>query len=255
MQCPYCYSENHSDAVVCRICHRDFSLVIALKKKVDDLESLSTNTLHKEYEKKILVLEEKIRLLELNNINHNPVLEFIQKFTSFLLLPMLLIGGIHALITIVLDTNILYLRIVAILLPMLSGYLLFRKGTHSFSFWVFMAVLFSLISVTVMSWITSLSDNTPIAPQNLAEWKDFIYFSLSIWFGFLAGMMLGQGAKKRDEGFNSILQLNWIEKTIVKLIGVDKHNLANFEKIAMKILATLTTLLSLYSGLKGILKF
>ena len=254
MQCPYCYSENHPDAVVCRVCQRDFSLVNALKKKVDELEKLPSITLKEEYEKKIQLLEDKIRLLELNNLNRNPVLEFIQKCTSFLLLPTLLIVGVHALITIVLDTNILYLRIFAIFLPMFSGYFFFRKGTHSFSFWLLMAILFSLISVTGMSWITSLIDNTPIAPQNLAEWKDLIYFSLSIWFGFFTGMMIGLGAKKRDEGFNPTLQLNWIERAIVKLIGGDKHNLANFEKIAMKILATLTTLLSLYSGLKGILK-
>ncbi len=255
MQCPYCFSENHPDAVVCRTCHRDFSLVIALKKKVDELEKLSSNTLNEEYENKIQLLEEKIKLLELNNLNLNPVLEFIQKCASFLLTPLLLLLGIHALITIVLDTNILYLRLFAILLPMLSGYLLFRKGAHHFFLWLLMAILSSFISVMGMSYITSLFDDTPIAPQNLAEWKDFIYFSLSIWFSFLTGMMIGQGAKIRNQGVNPKLHLNLIEKMIVKLIGGGNHNLANFEKIAMKILAILTTLLSIYSGLKGILKF
>ena len=190
MNCPYCQSEVHADAVVCKTCHRDFYLVKPMMEKVAALE--------KQLAEMPDIAPQLARIAELEHQlaegNATPPPQPAQSeggsfadSMAYLVLPLLLLLAAHALITVVFDLNILYLRVISIVLPMPFGFLLFRKHARRMLPWFLGVIALALASVIGMSGITSLVDGTPVMPQNNFEWREVIEYSASIAFSFLTG--------------------------------------------------------------------
>jgi hypothetical protein len=274
MNCPYCYSEIHDSAVVCKVCSRELSLVKSLQKRIEELsihsgadinlttfEQLTKN----QYEEKIHDLEIQNSFIE----SISPEIQTKEIFSptrlivdilAFVFVPLFLLITSHGVITILLDTKVLYLRIISILIPMYFGYELCCKTQRSTLVWFCLYVLLAIFAVIGMSWMTSLVDHSTILPKNLAEWKDVFYFAASISLSFLTGMLIGSFTYlKHHKNTLSHSSLNIFEELLLKILGKQHRPeektfelFANLEQTLIRISAFITTLLSILSAFKGL---
>ncbi|MEI6113050.1 MAG: hypothetical protein WCP99_00645 [Burkholderiales bacterium] len=263
MNCPYCQSEVHPDAVVCKTCHRDFYLVkpmmekiAALEKQLAEVPDISVQLA------RIALLEQQ--LAESKSTAPPPAAPGgeapFADVLAYLVLPLLLLLAAHALITVVFDLNVLYLRVVSIVLPMPFGFLLFRKHARRMLPWFLGVVVLALASVIGMSGITSLVDGTPVMPQNNFEWREVIEYSASIAFSFLTGMLLGTVALVSGDGPQSTQPKGPVVRLLSFAIDDGKvspeklhAHLKKLQEYGGTIVALCTTVFSIYTGLKHFL--
>jgi hypothetical protein len=149
----------------------------------------------------IEALEEKVRNLEAAGsqplppsiAEDLPVATVGKTETALLWLsPLVLLLAAHALITVVYDLNVVWLRVVSLLIPLpFALTLVARHATYRFGVWSILALSLAIIAVLGMSSVTHLVDQTPVLPQNRLEWKEFIEYAASITFSFMAGFALG----------------------------------------------------------------
>ncbi len=109
----------------------------------------------------------------------------------------------------------------------------------------------AFITVIGMSAITSLVDKTPVMPQSMIEWKEFIEYSLSITFSFLTGILLGTiSFFKRSK---HKIDINPMLKALLNLIVNKKLSPEALQELlqkSIKYVSLATTLVSVYTGLK-----
>ena len=257
MNCPYCQSEVHPDAVVCKACQRDFYLVKPMMEKIAALEKqLAEAPDITPQLARIAQLEQQ--LAEGKTTTPQPAQTVggpLADIMAYLVLPLLLLLAAHALITVVFDLNILYLRVVSIVLPMPFGYLLFRKHARRMIPWFLGVVALALASVIGMSGITSLVDGTPVMPQNNFEWREVIEYSASIAFSFLTGMLLGTVALVASSGADQ--PKGPLVRTLSFLLDDGKvspeklhAHMKKLQEYGGTIVALGTTVFSIYTGLK-----
>jgi len=261
MQCPYCLSEVNEAAVVCKICTKDLYLFKPLLDKVSSLEGMLKEIPNIEaYENRILELETLIEVLEGSKNNTRGFKNIFFDILLFILLPLTLLLVSHALITIVYDTKMLYLRIISFVLPLPFGYFLFNSRKRPIFFWFLGVMLLAILSVIGMSSITSLVDHSPIFPQSIVEWREIFEYSISVALSFLAGMLFGSfsyAAKQRN--FKTVT-INPYLKLLINAIGEGKLSPSSLHELMTKLqafggtaVALGATVLSIYTGLKGVL--
>ena len=184
MKCPYCLSDIDSEAYVCKVCTKDLYLFKPLIQKVSDLEEKLSNVSDREIlESRISEMEEE--LLYKKELEAEGIIGIFFKISKFLLLPLLILLVAHAVIVVVYDLKLIYLRLASIVIPMLFAFFLFQKKKNPVLPWFLGSLLLAFITVIGMSAITSLVDRISVMPQSMIEWKEFIEYSLSITFSFL----------------------------------------------------------------------
>ena len=115
MQCPYCLSEVHAEASVCKTCTRDLYLFKPMMAKVADLEMrLSEIPDHIAYEERISELEQLLDQQSAQSEKRS-FAWLLLDIAGFIVLPLILLLVAHAVITIVYDAKIVYLRLISII--------------------------------------------------------------------------------------------------------------------------------------------
>lgn len=263
MKCPYCLSDIDDEALVCKVCTRDLYLFKPLLAKVAKLEEqLASAADVAGYEARIQQLEQQ--LAEAHERLHPPrtgLAAFLFNLTAFILLPLSLLLVSHWLITIVLDANLLYLRVVSMALPLPFGLVLFLRRRRAVLPWFAGTAILAVASVIGMSWITSLVDQTPVLPQNAFEWREYLEYAASISFSFLTGMLLGGVLNSRSHcaatGNKSPDSL--LKRIVSHLVGgkLTPQQLGELikklEEYGGSVVAVGSTAVSIYTGLKGVL--
>jgi hypothetical protein len=260
MNCPYCLSEVQEEAKVCKTCTRDLYLIKPLIEKADQLEKqLAAVPSNEAYEQKIAHLEALLEDHELKAKKPRTILHLLMDIAWYLIVPLALLLLSHAVITVVYDTKILYLRIISMVLPLPFGYFLFKGHARSVLPWFIGVILLAIGAVIGMSAITGLVDGSPVMPQNAFEWKEVLEYSSSISFSFLTGMLLGgmaYASKHRRKNMNT----NSLLGSVMTLpfssdISPDKLHqfLKKIEQYGSTVVAVGTTALSIYTGLKHVI--
>ncbi len=144
--CPYCTEKIAASAIVCKHCHRDLIFFMPLRRDIDALkarvESLETQNkrltallLGDDAEGKASVAA---ALAPCHPRPSGLAAPGVFAIVLFLLLPVLLLVGAHALIVMWLDLSEIYLRIVAALLPLCIAFVLSARlacGWHGSGSW------------------------------------------------------------------------------------------------------------------------
>lgn len=234
MQCPYCLSDVDEAAVVCRTCTKDLYLFKPMMAKIASLEAevkaLSASQASSQSINDLAALG----VSAINNVKKNG-LHLINDVIKFVLVPLALLLIAHALITVVYDLKLIYLRLISILLPWPFGFFLFREQQRELLPWFAATAFLAIASVIGMSAITSLVDHTPILPHTGFELREVLEYSASIAFSFFTGMLLSRfGSNKAPQD---------------KLQNIT----TNIKAIGGAIATFLTTCVSIYTGLKGVI--
>jgi hypothetical protein len=261
MNCPYCLSDVNEEAVVCKTCARDLYLFKPMMAKVAELERRLEEIPNSEaYEKRITELEVILDEQDQKKLKPKTAGEAIYDIVFYLLVPLVLLLFAHALITIVYDTNMIYLRLISMVIPLPFGYFLFRGHQHKLFSW-FMGVIFLAISSVIgMSWITSLVDGSSVWPRTTFEWREVLEYAASISFSFLTGMLLGSVAFANKQRRRRSVSINPMLRAVATGLGEGKLSpsnlyllMKNLQEYGATFIALGTTALSIYTGLKGIL--
>lgn len=250
MKCPYCLSDIDSEAYVCKVCTKDLYLFKPLIQKVSDLEEKLSNVSDREVlESRISELQEE--LIYKKELEAEGIVGIFLKISKFLFLPLLILLMAHAVIIVVYDLKLIYLRLASILIPMPFAFFLFQKKKNPVFPWFLGSLVLAFITVIGMSAITSLVDKTPVMPQSMIEWKEFIEYSLSITFSFFTGILLGTiSFFKRSK---HKIDINPMLKALLNLIVNKKLSPEALQELlqkSIKYVSLATTLLSLYTGLR-----
>jgi hypothetical protein len=231
--CPYCLSEVDEAAVVCKTCTRDLYLFKPMMARIAELEAQV-----RELSSRQTLGEQADELVErgaeaVNRATAN-LADSAGDITRFILAPLILLLIAHALITVVYDLNVVYLRLISMLLPLPFGFWLFRDEPRTLLPWFVGTAFLAVASVIGMSAIVGVVDQTPLLPRNAFEWRELLEYSASIAFSFLTGMLISR-------------------VTDGKVNPGHLHTLStNFKMIGGSFAAILTTIVSIYTGLKGV---
>jgi len=260
MECVYCLSPVDENANVCKVCTRDLYLFRPLLEKVKELESkLAEHQDPIELKIRIEELEAELASERLQAASNKPasLWRVLADIAQFIFIPLALLLLTHALVTVVYDINMLYLRIVSMVLPLPFGIFLFNTRQRSVLAWFLGTAALAALSVIGMSSITAWVDQTPVLPQSMVEWREFIEYAASITFSFLTGMLLGgmsyhrkhRVRTKRDAPFLTALVGSF---TKGKSSPKDIHEtIKKLEEFGASLVAAGTTAMSIYTGLKA----
>lgn len=259
MKCPYCQSEAHDDALVCKACHRDWFLLKPLMDKVAKLEAdLAARPEPIAYEQRISELEAALTAMREPQTLAAIIARNIKDVVLYLLIPLCLLLLAHFLITVVYDSKLIYLRVLSITLPLPFGYFLFKTRDRSVFSWFLGAFLLAVGAVLGMSAVIGLVDHTPILPVTAFEWREMFEYAASIAFGFSTGMLLGHMAFRATQ---QTMSSGPLIKIVERLLGGSATGSSTPDKLLSRYkkveeyLATATTagssLLAAYTGLKS----
>lgn len=172
------------------------------------------------------------------------------------LVPLVLLLVAHGLIVVIYDLNVLYLRLVSLLVPLPFGLLLASRAR--LPSWLLAALAVSLAGLAVvgMSALTAQVDGTPILPVGLREWREFLEYAASIGLSYVTGMVVGGMSRRRAQA----QRIAGLPVALAHLVSSGAEKTEQFQTVVKKfndlggtLTAAATTAAAIYAGLQGVI--
>ncbi len=248
MKCPYCLSEVSDQALACPHCTRDLYLIKPLLEKIEALE----RQLQELAGSAAAAAGDEAAVPAPQPVPYGTRADWVLLWLA----PLLLLLAAHATITVILDLNTLYLRLVSLLIPLPFALLLMRRE-RLFPFWLGAGFALAALAVLGMSGVISLVDQVPVLPRDAREWREFAEYAASIGFSYATGLVLGRMLRQRQDAV-APQGARGLTMKVVNLLSTGKVRAGQLQatvKKVQEIRGTLTALstaaLSAYTGLQG----
>jgi hypothetical protein len=185
LNCPFCDEEIKDQALVCKHCGRDLSVLRPVLGRMQDLETRLAAA-----ETAIHALSAHVEAVRGADSPAHRKKSETETLTAIgvvdaLVLPAGLLIAAHGLIVGLLDLNTWVLRVASILIPLAFG-LRSRKSMQT-ALW--MAAGIAVMAVFGMLVTTSLIDHVPVLPQGPRDWLETIEYIASIGLSHLTGRL------------------------------------------------------------------
>ncbi len=181
VNCPFCEEPVSATAIVCKSCQRDISVPRPLMEAKQRLEEKVQSL-----EDELAEMRDALALVG----QQAEAKKYPRIFGGFVLLPIVLLVGLHYLVYYGLDVHKLYLHAGTIIIPILFGYALEIRWRPSWLVMAGAAIVVSTASVFCMNAVVHLFDGPPIAPRNTDEWVATINYTISIAASFIFGSLI-----------------------------------------------------------------
>ena len=202
--CPYCWGDVPVQASVCCHCTRDLvlfkPLALGLQKLADEVEQLKgvvqqqALTLSQQQSQDIQAAAQSYA--EIQDASPAPASATATPlkswFTLFgtVLMTIVTIGLCHWILLFVYDSPPLFLRLLTITWPTLTGYLCARRSGLGWLAQLLAALLVSALSVGLMLGITARIDGVALWPDNTRDWREAFEYTAAIGLSFFTGYLI-----------------------------------------------------------------
>jgi hypothetical protein len=255
MTCPYCAEPLNHGATVCKSCQRDVALVMTLKEANHTLEQRV-----EELEAELAELREHGAppLEPVEEVPKAPPSLFDQAMI-YLVVPIVVLVGIHYLLVIKFDAKLYWLRAASIALPAAFGWLVEHRLRPRWFVTLGLGIVVGLAAVFGMSTMVHFTDGDPILPNDAVSWRETLEYATSIALGYLLGALLAFAAQplaspgKRQPGAVSKLA-GFLAVRVLGKKGMPMEARIQRAVMLIKIAASASTAIgAVYTGFKGIL--
>jgi hypothetical protein len=253
MECPFCAETIKDEALVCKNCTRDLTLVrpviFEIQEMIVELDALQ-RALNRA-QTRLAMIETPARFLLANAV-------------VFVLVPSFLLVTAHYLLTFGFDLTPIYLRFASVLIPMPFGFALAIVRTVGFRGAMAVGVATAALSISCMLAMTGYLDNVNVVPSNWRELREALEYGTSIALAYGAGNILTMlFVQILPRTFSSRGRPNaatyWIASLLGQHVGQEalrrraRHIQDIFRTIGPLIGFVATASSSAYAGLKGFL--
>ncbi len=262
--CPYCWGQVHPQASVCTHCTRDLVLFKPLAQRVQQL-SAEVDGLRESLARQQASLERLQAAPALAAPGQPPLqlpppsavaaVQAPPRSWAVLLgvglATLLALALCHWVLLFLYDAPPLYLRLVTLVLPMLTGFWASRQGGVGAAGHVLVALLVGLGAVVAMLWITARIDGVPLWPTSTRDWQETVEYAAAICLGFLTGHLADRLLRRI-----AALRKNRLDLRVLLERDEDgQFRIANISNQVQNLVSALAPLASagtaLYTGLKA----